>query len=96
MGLLTQYSALQCLDLLTTLVFLSVGVQEGNPVVAQAIQWADNPLSALVGVKAIALAIGIYCWSVGRHRLLRRVNLLFAGLVLWNVAAIFLAMHQVS
>jgi hypothetical protein len=96
MGLLTQYSALQCLDLLTTMVFLSLGVQEGNPVVVRAIQWADNPFSALVGVKAIALAIGLYCWSNGRHTLLRRANYLFAGLVMWNAGAIYMAVTHIS
>jgi|SRR5688572_61148 hypothetical protein len=96
MGLLTQYSTLQFLDLLTTMLFLSLGVQEGNPVVVHAIRWADNPVSALVGVKAIALAIGLYCWSIGRHSLLRRANWLFAALVMWNVAAIYMAIHQTS
>ena len=96
MALLAQYSLLQLLDMITTLVFLSAGVQEGNPVVVQAIKWAQNPFDALLGVKLIALAIGVYCWCAGRHHLLRRANWLFAGLVTWNVVAICMALRQVS
>jgi hypothetical protein len=96
MALLVQYSLLQLMDLLTTLVFLSAGVQEANPVVLQAMQWAADPLRALLGVKLVALAIGAYCWSAGRHSLLRRANWMFAAIVTWNVVAICVAAHQVS
>lgn len=96
MGLLAQYSVLQALDLITTLLFLSAGVQEGNPIVLQAMQWAQNPLGGLVGVKIVALAIGVYCWSAGRHTLLRRANWLFAALVIWNVIAIYASSTQIS
>lgn len=96
MFLLAQYSLLQLLDMMTTLLFLSAGVQEGNPVVVQAMRWADDPFGALLGVKLVALIIGIYCWSAGRHSLLRRANWLFAVLVMWNVVAICVAARQVS
>jgi hypothetical protein len=96
MPLLAQYSVLQVLDLLTTLVFLSAGVQEGNPLVVQAMRWAQDPLGGLLGVKLLALAIGVYCWSAGRHTLLRRANWVFAALVMWNVVAICVAARQVS
>ena len=96
MALLAQYCVLQLLDMITTLVFLSVGVQEGNPVVAQAMRLARNPLGALMAVKLVAIAIGIYCFRAKRFRLLRRVNWLFAALVVWNVVAIGVATTQVS
>ena len=82
--------------MITTLIFLSAGVQEGNPIIAKAMQWAQDPLGALLGVKLVALAIGVYCWSAGRHALLRRANLLFALLVTWNVVAICVATRQIS
>jgi hypothetical protein len=96
MALLTQYAVLQLLDMLTTLMFLSAGVEEGNPIVAQAIKWVANPFGALLGVKLVALAMGFYCWSIGRHTLLRRANWLFAVLVMWNVVAICVATRHIS
>ena len=96
MGLLAQYSYLQLLDLLTTLAFLGVGVQEGNPLVALAIGAGDTPVVGLAIVKSVALLLGVYCWRAGRHGLLVRVNWLFAGLVTWNLLALILAARHIS
>jgi len=86
--LFLQYSYLQMLDFLTTLAFLLNGVQEGNPVVRWAIGLTSSPLSGLLLVKFVAIALGIVCWRLGRGRLLFRMNLLFALVVTWNVVAI--------
>jgi hypothetical protein len=86
--LFLQYSYLQMLDFLTTLAFLLNGVQEGNPVVRWAIGLTSSPLSGLLLVKFVAIALGIVCWRLGRDRLLFRMNVLFALLVTWNVVAI--------
>ncbi|HYP08172.1 MAG TPA: DUF5658 family protein [Bryobacteraceae bacterium] len=96
MGLLALYATLQILDLITTMLFLSMGVQEGNPLVVQAIRWAGDPFQALVWVKLLAFLIGAYCWSAGRVGLLRRANGLFALLVIWNAVAIYRAAAQIS
>jgi hypothetical protein len=86
--LLIQYSYLQMLDLMTTLAFLLQGVQEGNPLVRFALKYAPHPLGGLLAVKCLALALGIYCWRCGRERLLTRINILFAIVVAWNLAAL--------
>ena len=86
--LFLQYSYLQVLDFLTTLAFLLNGVQEGNPVVRWTIGLTSSPLSGLLLVKFVAIALGIVCWRLGRRRLLFRMNLLFALVVTWNVVAI--------
>ena len=86
--LFLQYSYLQMLDFLTTLAFLLNGVQEGNPVVRWTIGLTSSPLSGLLLVKFVAIALGIVCWRLGRRRLLFRMNLLFALVVTWNVVAI--------
>jgi hypothetical protein len=86
--LLLQYSYLQVLDLMTTLAFLLHGVQEGNPLVRLALKFSSNPISALLAVKCLALALGIYCWRCGRERLLTRINILFAIVVAWNLGAL--------
>ena len=86
--LLVQYSYLQLLDFLTTIAFLLNGVQEGNPVVRFAIGVAPNPISGLVIVKVFAIMLGIFCWRLGRLRTLGRINIMFALLVAWNLAAL--------
>ena len=89
--LLVNYSYLQVLDFLTTIAFLINGVQEGNPVVRLALRMAGNPFAVLVCVKLVALCLGLYCWRMGRQRLLSRINILFALLVTWNLVALIVA-----
>lgn len=88
--LLLQYSYLQVLDLMTTVAFLLHGIREANPVVRVALD-TPHPLGGLVAVKILAVALGIYCWWAGRERLLIRMNILFALVVAWNLAALIIA-----
>lgn len=88
--LLIQYSYLQVLDLMTTVAFLLNGVREGNPLVRFAMGTAPSPIGGLLLVKIGAIALGIYCWRRGRERLLTRMNILFALLVAWNMAALIM------
>lgn len=92
--LLLQYSYLQVLDFLTTVAFMINGVREGNPLVRLAVQYAPHPLGGLLVIKLAAVALGFYCWTRGRERLLFRMNLLFAILVAWNLAALIIATSQ--
>lgn len=92
--LLLQYSYLQVLDFLTTVAFMINGVREGNPLVRMAVHYAPHPLGGLVAVKLLAVGLGLYCWTRRRERLLMRINLLFAALVAWNLAALILASAQ--
>jgi hypothetical protein len=92
--LLLQYSYLQVLDFLTTIAFMINGVQEGNPLVRFMVKVAPHPLSGLLLVKMAALGLGLYCWMRGRERLLSRMNILFAVLVAWNLAALILSTAQ--
>ena len=85
---LIQFAYLQLLDLLTTVAFLLQGVQEGNPLVRWILRASPNPLGGLLGVKVLALILGLYCWRFGKQRLLGRINLLFAALVAWNLVAL--------
>ena len=89
--LLLQYSYLQVLDLLTTLAFMLHGVREGNPLVRMMMHLTTNPLGGLLAVKLVAVALGLYCWKVGRGKLLSRINIAFALVVAWNLAALILA-----
>ena len=85
---LVQYSYLQVLDFLTTVAFLMHGVEEGNPMVRLVMLYAPFPIGGLLLVKVAAVGLGLYCWKVGRERLLSRVNILFAAVVVWNVASL--------
>ena len=89
--LLLQYSYLQVLDLLTTLAFMLHGVREGNPLVRMMMHVTSNPLNGLLLVKVVAVGLGFYCWRVGRDKLLARINILFALVIAWNLAALILA-----
>ena len=93
---LALFSYLQFLDLLSTLAFLSVGVQEANPLVNLALKLADHPFYALLFVKALALGIGVYCWRAGRYGVLAKANILFAALIVWNLVSVLIADHQTS
>jgi hypothetical protein len=88
--LILQYVYLQALDFLTTLAFLLSGVREGNPVVRLFLCFGSTPLGGLMIVKVLAVALGVFCWRMGRHRLLGRVNLFFAALIVWNLVALIL------
>ncbi|MFB3776576.1 MAG: DUF5658 family protein [Bryobacteraceae bacterium] len=85
--LLTQFVYLQILDVLSTLVFLSGGVREVNPLVRLLVAGAGSPLGGLLVAKLAALLLAGYCWRGGRSRLLSRVNLFYAALVAWNLVA---------
>ena len=93
-ALLLQYSYLQVLDFLTTVAFLLTGVQEGNPLVKLALEWAPTPLSGLVGVKLLALGLGFYCLRMNKESLLAKINMMFALVVAWNMVALIVGACQ--
>ena len=86
--LIIQYSYLQVLDFLTTVAFLLYGVQEANTVVRWLMEASSSPLYGLVIVKIAAIALGFFVWRAGRHRLLFRINIVFAVVVAWNLVAL--------
>jgi hypothetical protein len=93
--LMMQYVYLQTLDFLTTAAFLAYGIKEANPVVRAFLQFGSTPLSGLFLLKLLAVGLGIFCWKMGRHRLLSRVNGLFALLIVWNLVALIVGRFTV-
>lgn len=89
--LLLQFTYLQLLDALTTLVFLTSGVKEANPVVRFAMGAAHSPLAGLLALKLVSFAAAIYCCVTARTRVLSRMNIFFAVLVVWNLIALLAA-----
>lgn len=92
-ALLVNFFYLQVLDMLTTLAFLASGVAEANPLIRMSFSAAHSPLAGLLAVKAIAAMFAGVCWYSGKHRLLNRVNMGFAGLVVWNLIALVVSKH---
>jgi len=86
--LLFAFICLQMLDALTTLVFLRFGLSEGNPLIRLALGSSAQPAYALAAAKLLAVALGLFAWRSGRSALLRKMNLLFAACVTWNIVAI--------
>jgi len=81
--LLLWLVVLMFLDFCTTVVGLSVGMRELNPLVASLLRLAG--LNGLVLSKILAMALGLYFVYSGRLTLLRRVNVLMAAVVGWNL-----------
>jgi len=88
---LLLFGYFQLLDLLTTVGFIVHGVREGNPIVKFALAVAPTPIMGLAMVKLLAVAMGIYCWKMGRQKLLGRINVLFAILISWNMLVMIAA-----
>jgi hypothetical protein len=88
--LIFQFSYLQVLDYLTTVAFLSLGLQEGNPLVRWAMEAAPTPFTGLAIVKIAALGLAFYCVRLRKLGLLSRVNVMFALVVAWNLVALIL------
>jgi hypothetical protein len=91
MKLLTDFVYLQLLDILTTLAFLMQGVAEGNPIVRWVLSQGENPIQSLILMKALAVALAVFCVVKARHRVLRIANAFFAVLVAYNLVCIILA-----
>lgn len=79
---------LQCLDLLTTFIFLSKGVAEGNFLLVSALPYTHAPWIGLVAAKLLATLIGFYCYRNGRINALRLANAGYFLVVGWNLTAI--------
>ena len=88
--LLLHFSYLQVLDFLTTIAFMINGVKEANPLVRFAVKVCPSPISGLVAVKVLAVILGVYCWRMGRDRLLSRINVVFAMVIAWNLVALII------
>jgi F0F1-type ATP synthase membrane subunit a len=86
--LLIQFSYLQVLDFLTTIAFLVNGIKEANPLVRLALKLGPNPIGGLVVIKVLAVVLGVYCWRMGRQKLLSRINVVFATVIAWNLVAL--------
>ena len=82
------FVALQFLDVLTTILGLSVGAHEGNYLVAQFMHW--GPALGLLIAKFLGFVLLLVAFAAGKLRLLRMLNLWFLCIVAWNLAIIWI------
>ena len=88
---LTVFFALQALDVLTTLLGLNAGAQEGSFFIARLMQM--GPLPALLLVKVVATLLVLAALSFKRSRVVVFLNFWFAVVVSWNLAIILTALY---
>ena len=89
MGLLSLFIYLQLLDLLTTVLFLKMGLVEGNWLAATLIRW--SPLFGILAAKAATIVVGIIAVWLHKDRLMRLANFGYSGVVAWNLVVMILA-----
>ena len=80
------FLGLQVLDVLTTVIGLRLGAQEGSNFIGHLLQ--TGPLSGLIISKILAAGLAAFAVFLNRKRLLVFLNFWFAGVVTWNVIAI--------
>jgi len=86
--LILTFIGLQILDALTTVVFLNMGVKEGNPLMRLALEQGGHTGLALASAKLFAIALAVFAWRSGRRKLLLKMDVLFGLAVAWNLVAI--------
>jgi hypothetical protein len=80
------FISLQALDFVTTLIVLRMGGSEANPLVSRFM--LVGSLQGLLFTKVLALTIAVVAVRARKYRVLRVVNVVFAGVVLWNLFVI--------
>src|SRR3569833_949264 len=75
------FAGLQCLDILTTLLFLSRGIGEGNALVAWMLPHVQAPLICLAVAKIPAMTLALYWYLRGRVFVLQLAYLCYAVVV---------------
>ena len=82
------FLGLQVLDVLTTLIGLHLGAQEGSTFIGHLLQ--TGPLSGLIISKILAAGLAAFAVFLNRKRVLVFLNIWFGAVVAWNLLAIFL------
>jgi hypothetical protein len=80
------FLGLQVLDVLTTLIGLHLGAQEGSTFIGQLLK--SGPVTGLIISKIIAAGLAAFAVFLNRKRLLVFLNFWFAAIVVWNAIEI--------
>jgi len=82
------FLGLQILDVLSTLIGLHLGAQEGSSFIGHLLQ--TGPLNALIISKILAAGLAAFAVFLNRKRILVFLNIWFGVVVGWNVITICL------
>ncbi len=74
--------------MVTTLIGLRLGAQEGSTFIGHLLQ--TGPFSGLIISKILAAGLAAFAVFLNRKRLLVFLNFWFAAVVVWNLIAIYL------
>jgi len=87
MPLFQVFVFLQFLDVLTTLGVLQQGGYEANPIVNK-LMMALGSFNGLVLAKLLVVAAATAVLWHGRHRVLFMANVIYTGIICWNLIAL--------
>ena len=82
------FLGLQVLDVVTTVIGLRLGAQEGSTFIGRLLE--SGPLSGLIVSKILAAGLAGIALFLNRKRILVFLNIWFGGVVVWNLLAICL------
>jgi hypothetical protein len=82
---------LQLLDFITTMIGFRLGASEASPFIVNLIH-ATSPAIGVGASKLVGLGIGAACIATHRTKLIGWINYWYAGLIVWNLSTIFLAL----
>ena len=79
----------QLVDLLSTLLGLKLGLGELSPFIRVFLRF--GPVIAVLCSKLIALLLCGICLWLNKYPLLRKINYLYAAVLVWNLSLLLLA-----
>lgn len=82
------FASLQALDVITTLLGWRLGAHETNFVVAHFMR--IGPVQGLIAAKVVGFLLVVAVFVRRKERLVRLLNLWFAGIVTWNLVIIWM------
>jgi Domain of unknown function (DUF5658) len=85
-NVLLIFLLLQIADLATTLMTMRLGGVELNPLVRMFM--SAGPVAGLFLAKLVVVGIAAGCAAMSKYRTLLRANIVFTGIVVWNITVI--------
>ncbi len=89
MSLLSIFVYLQVLDFLTTILFLKLGLPEGNWLVGLLVRW--SPWLGVLLAKLATIIVALIAVHYHKIRVMRLANLGYGGVVVWNLVVMILS-----
>ena len=90
--LIEVFLYLQVLDILSTLIGLSLGNPELSPFIRALVRF--GPVTGLIISKLFAAVLAILCLLLDRRALIRYINYWYAVLVLWNLYTVLRVLNS--